>query len=363
MTEEEACLLFSSCDGLGPKTFLKLLQEYGSAVSAWDAVEKKTAQIKNFQRKRLESFQQEFNREEYLKKLKRARVKVVGYTSASYPEGLKQLPNPPIVLYCKGNLELLKSKQNVGVVGARKITSYGKEVTETIVSDLVSAGITIVSGLAFGVDATAHKVTLDQKGNTIAVLGCGVDCCTPAENQDLYEHILDHGGLIISEYPLGMPATIGTFPARNRVIAALSLGILVTEAAEDSGSLITADEAVKLGKPIFAVPGPINSMMAKGTLKLLKQRAKLVSNGEDIINNFQFLIPNFQSISKKEKFSNIKLSPTEKRVVETLMSEPLPLDLLSKQIKIPVVKLMVLVTGLELRGILEQVNGEIRCKM
>lgn len=362
MTENEACLRFSLIDGIGPKAFLKLIGEFGSAETAWEELVERNTKTTVISLRLLENlyaFQQTFNFQEYLGKLKKAKVKVVGYTDNKYPSLLKSLANPPIVLYCKGNLELLASSKTIGVVGARKITSYGKDVTEKLVSELIPYGFCMVSGLAFGVDAIAHKVSIECQGSTIAVLGCGVDCCTPTENQDLYEQILDNNGLIISEYPLGMPPAPGTFPARNRIIAGLSLGVLVTEAAEDSGSLITAAEAIKLNRPVFAVPASIHSQMSKGALKLIKQGGKLVSSGEDIIENFQFQIANFKSINKLQ---NLKLSKEEKKVVELVENEEMSLDLLSKKTSIPITKLMGIVSSLEMRGVLDNRAGEISLK-
>lgn len=361
MDENIFCLCFSLSIGVGPKTFLKLIKYFGSAETAWqklDLKNHKEAGAGDSAFAKFQDFRKSFNLEKYLLKLKKAKVKVVGFSDENYPISLKKLNSPPIVLFCKGNLELLRLERNIGVVGARKITSYGKDVTEKLVSELLSYDFTIVSGLAFGVDATAHTTALENHGKTIAVLGCGVDCCTPSENQDLYERILDSKGLIISEYPLGMPPSAGSFPARNRIIAGLSLGVLVTEAAEDSGSLITAEESIKLGHPVFAVPGPITSQMSRGTLKLLKQGAKLVTSGQDIMENFQFSAPNLQSISKQKIF-NFKLNTQEKKIVELIENEALPLDLLAKKTGIPMVKVMVIVSGLEMRGILITENGEV----
>lgn len=355
-------LCFSLTDGVGPKTFLKLLEYFGSTTDAWENLN-----TKNFKDAgmgvaafgKFEVSRKNLNIDSYLEKLKKAKVKVISYSDEIYPENLKKLEAPPIVLYCKGNLDLLSHKRTVGIVGARKITSYGTDVTEKIVSELMSQGICIISGLAFGVDAAAHSTAIKNQGSTAAVLGCGVDCCTPAENQDLYEKILDNGGLIISEYPLGMPPSAGTFPARNRIIAGLSLGVLVTEAAEDSGSLITAAESLKLGRPVFAVPGSINSQMSRGALQLLKQGAILAQSGNDILEGLQLKIKNSKL---KISSQNLKLSAEEKIICESLENESLPLDLLSKQAKIPIIKLMALTSGLEMKGIVKNKNGELTLK-
>jgi len=356
---DEFSLGFSLFDGIGPKKYLMLIKKFGSAKDAWEKLDSLNARDSGISEnlfQKFENFRKEFDPDFYLEKLKKTRVTFVAFEDPQYPGQLKDLDAPPIGIFCKGNLDLLSSINNIGVVGARKITSYGKSVTESIVTELVGNYIVIVSGLALGVDATAHKTTLENKGSTISVLGCGVDCVSPSENQDLYEKILDNNGLILSEYSLGMPPSKGSFPARNRIIAALSLGVLITEAAEDSGSLITAGEALKLGRKVFAVPGPITSQMSRGSLKLLKEGASLVSSGKDILDNFKFEILN---LKKENKLQNLSMSKEEKKIVELLESENLDLDTLSKQTKIPIHKLLGIVTKLELSGILKNTQGEI----
>lgn len=355
-------LRFSLTDGIGPKTFLKLLIYFKTPEDAWNnltADNAKEAGVGKAAYLKFDSSRKALNFEKYLVMLAKAKVSVVSYIDKEYPKKLKELDAPPIVLYCKGNIALLNHKRTVGVVGARKITTYGKDVTEKIVSELVDQGVCIISGLAFGVDAVAHSTAIKNGGSTIAVLGCGVDCCSPSENQDLYEKMQDFGGLIISEYPLGMPPGPGTFPARNRIIAGLSLGVLVTEAAEGSGSLITAAESLKLGRPVFAVPGSIHSQMSKGALQLLKQGAILAQSGNDILDGLQLKIKNSKL---KITSQNIKLSDEEKIIYECLEIENISLDLLSKQTKIPIIKLIALTSKLEMKGIVTSKNGEIALK-
>ncbi|MBP6913463.1 MAG: DNA-processing protein DprA [Candidatus Levybacteria bacterium] len=366
MSESQAAFAISLCDGIGPKTFYKLIKYFGSADKIWENLNSfnyKNVGMGKSVFQKFESHKNSFDLPFYLNKLEKAKVVVVAITDVSYPDSLKKLEAPPIVLYCKGNLDLLNTASALGVVGARKITSYGKEVTQKIVSELVAQDIVIVSGLAFGVDAVSHVTTLSEMGKTIAVLGCGVDCCTPLENQGVYEEILDKEGLILSEYFLGQPPSVGSFPARNRIIAGLARGVLVTEAAEDSGSLITAEESVKLGRPVFAVPGPITSHMSKGTLKLLKQQAKLVSSSDDILEVLKIKGQNSNlpagKAGVKIASQKLKLNAEERRVVRLLESEPMTLDQISKNLKIPMVKLMVLVSGLEMRGTLINTGSKI----
>ncbi|MBI2420595.1 MAG: DNA-protecting protein DprA, partial [Candidatus Levybacteria bacterium] len=289
MDEKIYYLSFSLSPGVGPKGFQNLLKLLGSAQNAWkgSSSDFKKAGIGKANFAKFDGFRREFDIQEYLRKLKRARVEFIPFGDKYYPERLKKIESQPIGLFTKGNHKLLVGPQIIAVVGTRKITSYGREVTENLVSELCSSGFVIVSGMALGVDGIGHKSAIDSRGSTIAVLGCGVDCPYPRENEKLYEEILDSNGLIVSEYPLGMPANQGTFPARNRIIAGISSAVLITEAAQDSGSLITAGHAVKQGKPVFAVPGPITSQMSKGTLKLLKQGAVLVSSTEDILSELK----------------------------------------------------------------------------
>lgn len=355
--ESNLCLLFSLSQGVGPKTFLKLIKYFGSAEKAWNELNVESAKNLGIGQKLFEKFdlsRKNIDLADYLEKIKKAKVKVVGYTDTLYPQSLKQLDAPPIVLFCKGNLELLTSDLTIGIVGARKITTYGKDVTEKLTSELVLHDFCIVSGLAFGVDAIAHKTAIEHYGKTIAVLGCGVDCVTPLENQSLYEEILDRNGLILSEYRLGLSPSSGSFPARNRIIAGLSRGVLVTEAAEDSGSLITANEALKLGKFVFAVPGSINSQMSKGALKLLKQGAHIVTSTHDILEKLEVTSLN----NKKNELDLSQFSSDEKLILELIQNEPLSMDEISRKTKIPITRLMALTSGLEMKGVVENKNGE-----
>jgi DNA processing protein len=270
------------------------------------------------------------------------------------------MENPPIGLFAKGNLKLIDPSPslrmtNIGVVGTRKITQYGKDVTELIVRKLVQNNVCIVSGLALGVDGLAHRVTLQNNGAAIAVLACGVDCCTPAENYSLYKDILKQDGLIISEYPLGQPPNQGTFLARNRIIAALSDGVLITQAAQDSGSLVTADWGLRLEKKVFAVPGSINSQMSKGSLKLLKQGAHLVTEANDVLQEFK--TKNLKLKTAKHKFKNLTIE--ERKIISLLESEDMTVDELAKKLKIPVSKLFTSISNLEIKEVIKNSGGKI----
>lgn len=227
---------------------------------------------------------------------------------AKYPELLKHIPDPPKQLYCRGNLDLFNSFC-FGVVGTRKLTPYGKEAAQFIVRSLVQANFTIVSGLAFGIDAVAHQTTLDNDGKTIAVLGTGIidEDIYPSTNLGLAKKILKQDGLIISEYKTGT-AHRGSFPERNRIISGLSKGVLIVEADEKSGSLITARLAGEQGRDVFAVPGNIFSSRSLGPHSLIKKGAKLVATAEDIFEEYEQNLSLFDHpkshISTKDPLAN-----------------------------------------------------------
>lgn len=358
--DKDYVLGFSLAPGIGPKGFQNLIRIFGSAQAAWNENESnlKNAGVGEKTFKKFEKFRKEFDFLEYSKKLKSAKVRFIPYSDKYYPKSLKKIENPPIGLFVKGNIDLLLSGNCIAVVGARKITTYGRDVTINLVNSLCSNKIIIVSGMALGVDGVAHKTVIDSNGKTIAVLGCGVDCPYPKENEKLYEEILDSGGLIISEYPLGMPANPGTFPARNRIIAGISLAVLVTEAAEDSGSLITAEEAIKQNKKVFAVPGPITSHMSRGALKLLKQGATLVASAEDIFASLKLSATGRSG--GKTKIQDLGLSEIEKKILQIIENEEKTVDEISRLIKIPIAKLSITISQMELGGIVKSSNGKIR---
>jgi len=391
MEEKSYWLGFSTIPGIGPAKFKKLLEEFKTAKAAWEA-KKPEFSIKN-----------------YLKELKKRDVWFITLLDEEYPELLKEIKNPPFVLYGKGNKELLSARQphvsddaqqinlnlkqnsaslnkirrqtgtqpnfnssesglphsTIGVVGARKTTEYGREVTKLLVTELVLNELTIVSGLALGVDAVSHMTALENNGKTIAVLGCGVDCCNPGENQSIYNSILQSGnsphgeaaGCIISEFPLGMRPTQWTFPARNRIIAGLSQAVLVTEGAEDSGSLITAEFALKFGRKVFAVPGPITSQMSKGPYKLISKGAKLVTNVEDILDELKISNLKSQIPNKSKKQMPKGDTKDENLILKILQNEPLYFDEIVKKTKFESSKLGSILSLMEIKGMVKSLNN------
>ncbi len=350
MDKDWYTLAFYLAPGIGPKRYLSLLSYFGTAEKAWEASEEAFLKsgLTSVMYQRFAAFREAFKPEEYVQKLQEAGITYIPYGDDLYPESLMQLEDPPICLFARGDTSLLKeTEKNIAVVGSRKITAYGREVTRQFVEDLSLAGFTIVSGLALGVDGLAHQTALKEGTKTIAVLGCGVVCCYPREHQKLYDAILASGGLIVSEYPLTMQPNTGTFPARNRIITGISKAVLVTEAAEDSGALITARVAENVGKKVFAVPGPVTSRTSRGTIQLLKNGAILVDSGREMVKTLSG-----KEMSKK-KLDMSTLSEKEKEVVLLLQDEERSIDDLSRTLKIPVTQLIVLLTGLQMKRIVQ----------
>ena len=217
---------------------------------------------------------------DHIKYMNENNIKIININEREYPQALKEIYDPPISLYVKGNIEKLNNK-NIGIVGCRECTTYGKKSAEYFAYNLSKQNINIVSGLAKGIDSYAHLGSLNT-GNTIAVLGNGLDIIYPKENLELANEIIKRGGTIISEYPCGTKPDKMKFPARNRIISGISSGIIVIEAKEKSGTLITVDFALEQGRDVFVVPGNINSINSVGTNDLIKQGARLVTTYEDI---------------------------------------------------------------------------------
>lgn len=368
MDERQYWLGFSAFSGIGPTRFAALLQKFGNARAAWKAQVLDLSQvIGEVTTSKFDKFRSTFSIEDYAKKLGDANVSFLTFVDREYPTLLGKIKNPPFVLYVKGALDSLgvlsgaspapATPRVIAVVGTRSITNYGREVTELFVSELVASGFVIVSGLALGVDAIAHATTLAGGGKTIAVLGCGVDCCYPRENQALYDGIIKSGGLIVSEVPLGHQPTKGLFPARNRIIAGLSAAVLVTEGAEDSGSLITAEYAKKFGRPVFAVPGPITSSLSKGPYKLIEKGARLVTKGEDIMKELGIM--NYALGTKKKQKRVRGDTEEETRILELLVNEPLHFDEIVKRTKLESSVVGTTLSLMEIKGMVKSQESGI----
>lgn len=357
MKERDYWLGFSVFSGVGPHKFKKLLLELKTAKLAWEASEKDLKEVLGEKLSaRFIDFRKEFSIENYLKKLEKNKVWFITSNDPSYPKLLLQIPNPPFVIFGKGSqFKDLQDEfeKTIGIVGSRKPTYYGQEITKKFADDLSLSGLTIASGLALGVDGIAHLSALENGSKTIAVLGCGVDCCTPMSNKNIYDRIVNGQGAVISEVPLSYMPGKGLFPSRNRIIAGLSQAVLVTEGAEDSGSLITADFAFKFGRKVFAVPGPINSELSKGPYKLIEKGAKLVTSAENILKEFKMQNSKIKIASQKLKGE----TPEEKKILEALENEDLYFDEIVKKTGISSQILGSTLSMMEVKGFIRSNDG------
>ncbi len=286
--------------------------------------------------------------------------RIVTMSDRDYPPLLLEIPDPPPFLYVSGNLD--GSSKNIAVVGSRNATGYGISITKRLCADLVAHNITVVSGMARGIDTAAHEGALIGKGKTIAVLGSGLARIYPAQNIKLFQMISENGA-VISELPLMAEPDAFNFPARNRIISGISLGTVVVEATKRSGSLITARLAAEQNREVFAVPGSIESFKSTGTHTLIKQGAKLVENVKDIIDELSNVLASGNRMTaQKEKeiaCKNMCLNPDESRILKALEPYPIHIDELARKIKIEPGKLLSILLKLELNDLIKQSPGKI----
>ncbi len=359
-------LAFSAFEeGIGPYRFKLLVEHYKTAKNAWSAPQKELvdAGIPAKIASKFTDFKNKFNLDSYIRELEQKKVSFLTLEDEAYPYLLKQISDAPIVLYVVGSEITQKpekeEKKIIAVVGTRKITAYGREVTEKIVGDLVTSGFTIVSGMALGVDTVAHQTTIKNHGQTIAVLGCGVDVIYPPQNRQLYFDIIESGGCIVSEMPLNHWATKGTFPARNRIISGLSRGVLMTEGAIDSGALITCSYAGEQGRDVFAVPGLITSSLSEGTLSLLKKGAKLVTGAEDILEEFGMEKPP-KNYNRYNNNNYNDYTAEEKEIIDLLQQENLTADDIIKNTGQKASAVNTLLSLLEIKGYIKNCEGKYK---
>lgn len=359
-------LPFSVFDGIGPVTFRNLIQYFKTAKNIWGSTDAdiKNSPLPKHLHERFLDFRRKFNIQEYVERLRKNCVWFWVIGDEEYPSLLSQIYDPPFVLFykCLDQRRLIADRRrlanniniyiNLCVVGSRKITNYGMRVVEDLIGGLYGQNICIVSGLALGIDAAAHRVALQNKLPTIAVLGCGLDILYPRENTRLAEELLDAGNYIISEVPLGRFVTRGIFPARNRIVSGMCKAVLIIEAAEKSGSLITASYALEQGRDVFVVPGPIHSPNEKGIIELLKKGATPVSSSSEILEELGFNLSGKNTLNQEY----VKIKPrfddeTQKKVYELLTaSGQTHINEMCKTLGVSIAELSSLLTVMEIRG-------------
>lgn len=274
---------FAQIDGVGPIQKRALLAEYGTPEKIFKAEIDKDKSINPKLVENIEKSKDLKLIDKYEKYIDKYNIKVINITDDTYPQALKEIYNPPITLFAKGDLSIL-GKKSVAIVGCRDASNYGLKTARQLSYNIAKDNIVIVSGLAKGIDAMGHLGALEANGKTIAVLGCGVDICYPKENIEIYKKILENG-LILSEFIVGTTPKPENFPIRNRIVSGLSNGVIVVEAKKKSGSLITADLALEQGREVYVLPGNINSAQSYGTNELIKQGAKLITCARDVLED------------------------------------------------------------------------------
>lgn len=341
---------------VGNVTCRRLIEHFGSPARVLDASFDELAAVKGVNSSAALSISRHDGRknaETAVTALAKSGATLVTLLHEDYPPFLKEIPDPPPYIYLKGTLPA--ASRVVAVVGSRRASDYGISVTTRLSRELAERGVTIVSGLAMGIDAAAHRGALQVSGSTVGVLGCGIDQIYPAENRQLFREMEAKGG-IVSEFAPGTPPDAPNFPRRNRIISGMARGVLVVEAVEKSGSLITARFALEQGREVFAVPGNINFRASRGTNSLIKEGAKLVETVEDILGE---LPPESRDLPVWAKKQSCPLDPREEKVCALLAEKPLHIDELTVRSGLTVSDLSVMLLRLELHGAVMQVPGKI----
>ncbi len=343
-------------EGVGSQKIKFLLDFFETAENVWKAGsgDLKKSKISGALAEKIIAEREKINPDEEWEKMKKENIKMLTLESSEYPELLKEIPNPPHILYIKGEINF-NSNPILTIVGSRKYTSYGKQAAYELSRELARAGITVTSGMALGIDSFAHRAALDIGGKTVAVLGSSLEDANigPRSNFELSRDIINSGSLV-SDYPLGVSSAPGNFPARNRIMAGLALGTLVIEAAQESGSLITASLALEFNREVFAVPGSIFSPQSEGSNKLIKSGAKIVSGVKDILEELH--------IEQKKEAEKIKTiipaTKEEEKILKTLSFDPLHIDTIAKMTKLEASVASSTLAIMEMKGMVKNIGGQ-----
>lgn len=348
----------SSLTKISPRKKNQLLKHFGDPAFLWEAGESELRATKFCSPGMISTLLDIGSRNKtdmYLESIYKCNADVVTIRDSNYPQALRYIADPPVVLYVRGRLEA--DALCVAVVGSRRASFYGLDVARRLSRELAAHGVTIVSGLARGVDAKSHWGALEGGGKTIAVLGCGVDIIYPPENRELMNRICESGA-VISEYLPGTEPVPYHFPARNRIISGLSQGVAVVEANEKSGSLITADFALEQGRDVFAVPGNINSANSAGTNRLIRDGAKIIAGTGDILDELKIGKKEVLCFYAQKKIPEMKLGANEKSIAQRLLNGPAHIDTIARDCGISAQLTSSVLIMLELSGFVEQLPGK-----
>lgn len=355
MSARKYWLGFNVVKGIGPVRLRALRDHFGDLERAWHAAEADLRAVGLDARtlKNLLQARRSVDLDRLVETVNNLGASALTLDDPDYPDVLRELPDAPPVLYVKGTL-LDADRWALAIVGTRRATGYGREMVHQLVPLLVSAGLTIVSGLARGIDAAAHKTALDAGGRTLAVLGCGIDIVYPPEHRQLAAEISANGALI-TEFPPGTPPDAKNFPVRNRVVSGLSLGTLVVEAPAGSGALLTADIAAEQGRDVFAVPGNVTSKNSGGPHRLIQSGAKLVVDANDILDELNLTRVPVETRTVLREVA--PADPVEAALAALLEDAPLHIDDLCQQSGLPVTQVSSTLALMELKGLVRRLEG------
>lgn len=362
MTAPLAWLALRGLPGVGPVLFHRLLQAFESPAQVFDTPAKELRAVRGVSfalAQSIRNFRQWDRVEEQLSRLKAFGARVLTLDDPLYPVRLREIPFPPPLLFVKGEIKPEDSLA-LAIVGTRGASYYGTKTCRSLARELAYRGVTVVSGLARGIDTAAHQGSLEGGGRTLAVLGCGLDVVYPPENRELYHRIPDQGALV-TEYLLGAPPEAHNFPRRNRIVSGLALGVLVVEAGLKSGAHITAQCALEQGREVLAVPGPVTSPTSQGPHRWIKEGAKLVQDVNDILAELPHRVP-AQPEGDRPAEAPVSPRPAFFRVDDPLLpllgSEPLQLEELVQASRLPAPEVMSRLTLLELQGLVRELPGK-----
>jgi DNA processing protein len=363
MDSRDALVALNMIDHVGPIRARQLLEHFGDASAVLGASRHQLLHVKGIGDETAESianWEKSVDLNGELKRIADFGCRIVSQADPEYPELLRQIYDPPLVLYVKGTLSA-KDKNSVAIVGSRMTTHYGVESARRLGYQLAYLGVTIVSGGARGIDTAAHQGALTGKGRTVVVLGTGINLVFPPENIELFERIAANGA-IITQFPFNRPADKQTFPIRNRIVAGMTFGTLVVEANLTSGALITANFAIEYGRQVFAVPGQINSPRSKGCHDLIKKGAKLCESAEDILSEFEYLFPATNrppTPAETGILPALELSTNEQQVYDCLDHQELNIDEVIRKSGLPSSAVSVALLSLEMKRLAKQLPGKL----
>ncbi len=344
---------FNMVKGIGAVRFKALLDAFSSAQAAWEASPEALLEA-GLSQKIVESFQRlrrDVSLEQIAERINTLGVQVLTWDDEAYPRHLKEIDQPPPVLYVRGSL-IPEDDWAVAIVGTRKVTPYGRQVAEQVATTLAHSGVTIISGLARGVDSNAHQAALTAGGRTLAVLGCGVDLVYPPENRKLAAQIMERGALI-SDYAIGTQPDGQNFPPRNRIISGLAVAVIIVEAGDTSGALITATFAAEQGRDVFAVPGNINAPQSRGTNRLIRDGAQPLLSPQDVLEALNLtLVTEHQAVRVA-----LPTDPVEARLYKLLSQQPKHVDDIRAEANMPIEAVSATLAMMELKGMVRQVGG------